>query len=88
MTTNTDTARVLRAKIAAFTLHSKRDGRELTKNARHKFMGRFLAEIPADLPEDERLRRAKSAKRAYFARLSLRSVEARRKRGRRQEAAR
>ncbi len=73
------TERSLRARIGAYSLHAQRDPRETTKAARHAFLSRFLAEISADLPEDERLRRAASARRAYFAKLALKSVQARRR---------
>lgn len=82
------TERSLRARIGAYSLHAQRDPRETTKAARHAFLSRFLTEIPADLPEDERLRRAASARRAHFSKMALRSVQARRRRAnRRQEVA-
>ena len=74
------TERSLRARIAAYSLHAQRNPLETTKAARSAFLSKFLAEIPADLPEDERLRRAASARRAHFSRMALRSAQARRRR--------
>jgi hypothetical protein len=66
--------RSLRARLAAFTLHSLRDPRETTAAARSAFLARFESQVDPDrlLPEAERLRRAEMAKRAYFTRLALR----------------
>ena len=77
------TERSLRARIAAYSLHAQRNPRETTKAARSAFLAKFLAEIPTNLPENERLRRAASAKRAHFSRLALKSVQARRRRAQR-----
>jgi len=48
-------------------------------------MSRFERDVDPDgvLPEAERLRRAEMAKKAYFARLALKSVKVRRDRARR-----
>jgi hypothetical protein len=72
--------RSLRSRLAAHSLHSQRDSRELTAKARAKFLGRFLDEVDPDreLPEAERLRRAEHARKAYFTRLALASAKARR----------
>ena len=80
--------RSLRGRIGAYSLHAKHDTRQLTHAARQAFLTRFLADIPTELPEEERLRRAQAARQAYFARLALKSIQARRRRRqRRQEAA-
>ena len=78
--------RVLRARIGAYALHAQRDARETTSAARAKFLGRFEREVDPDstLTTEERARRATAARRAYFARLALRSSRAR---ARRSEAA-
>lgn len=70
----------LRGRIGAAVLHATHDSRELTKPARAAFQGRFEKEVDPDgtLPEAERKRRAEHAKTAYFARLALKSAEARR----------
>jgi len=72
--------RVLRARIAAYRLHATRDSRETTRAAREAFLSRFEREVDPDqaLPEAERRRRAEAAKKAYFARLALKSARARR----------
>lgn len=80
----TPTERSLRARLAAHSLHAKVDSREHTAPARQAFMARFEDEVDPDriLPEAERRRRAGQAKKAYFARLALKSAKARRKAGR------
>lgn len=79
----TPTERVLRARIAAYSLHAMHDARETTAAARAAFLRRFEDEVDPDrvLPESERLRRADSARRAHFARLALKSLQRRRKKG-------
>ena len=74
--------RSLRARIAAYSLHSQRDPRETTKPARDGFMARFEREVDPDgvLPTDERLRRADAARKAHMTRLAYRSSVARGKR--------
>jgi hypothetical protein len=53
-----------------------------TEPARTAFDQRFLDQVDPDrvLPEAERNRRAASARKAYFARLTLASIKARRAR--------
>ena len=77
----TPAERVLRARLAAHTLHARVDSREHTKPARKAFLDRFENEVDPDrtLPRKERLRRAEQAKKAYFTRLALKSVQARRR---------
>lgn len=71
--------RVLRARIAAHSRWAKQDPREGTAVARAAFLDRFEREVDPDsaLPRDERLRRADSARKAYFIRLALASSRAR-----------
>jgi hypothetical protein len=73
----------LRGRIGAHVTHSRHDPRETTASARAAFAGRFLIEVDPKqvLTMDERVRRADQLRRAHFARLALRSVLARRKRG-------
>ena len=73
------TERSLAGRIGAYSLHAQRDPRETTKAARSAFLAKFLADIPTDLPEAERLRRAAAARSAHFARLALKSAQARRR---------
>jgi hypothetical protein len=70
----------LRAKVAAFALHA--GGGTNTGPARAAFLGRFIKEVDPDLqlPEAERLRRAEYAKKAYYTRMALKSVQSRRQR--------
>jgi hypothetical protein len=72
--------RSLRARAAAYRLHSLYDSRELTANARAAFQDRFAKQVDPDgtLPEVERQRRAECARKAHFAALAAKSVRARR----------
>jgi hypothetical protein len=80
-TTLTPTERTLRSRLAAHTQHAAHDPRQTTQKARETFLKRFEKEVDPDgiLPPEVRARRAEHAKRAYFCRLALRSVQARRK---------
>ena len=66
----------LRGRIGAYRLHATHDPRETTAKARAKFLEKFMDEVDPDrvLPEAERLRRAKYARKAYFTRLARISV--------------
>ncbi len=80
----------LRGRIGAYRLHACHDPRETTAAARQAFLARFETEVdPAGvLPPAERQRRALSARRAYFARLALKSARARRRRSQRRASVR
>lgn len=76
--------RTLRARMAAHTLHSKYDGREITASARAAGPGSddyWLEQVDPDqeLDPKERARRASHAKRAHYQRLALKSAISRRK---------
>lgn len=75
--------RSMRARIAAYTLHSKSDGRELTGRARQAFLDRFERAVDPSgtLPPAERCRRAAAARKAYFTSLALKSSRARKQNG-------
>jgi hypothetical protein len=72
--------RSLRAKLAAHELHARYDSREITAKARTSFLARFEADVDPEgkLPEAERRRRAEHARKAHFARMALKSAQARR----------
>jgi hypothetical protein len=72
--------RRLRARAAAYTLHSLYDSRQLTANARAAFQDRFARQVDPDgiLPEAERQRRAECARKAYYTALAAKSARARR----------
>ena len=74
--------RILRARLGAYTVHSRYDTRETTAAARAAFMDRFEREVDPDgrLSVEERQRRAAAARKAYFTRLALRSAQVRRAR--------
>ena len=72
----------LRGRVGAYVAHSRHDSREITARARAAFLERFEREVDPEglLPPDERRRRADYARRAYFARLTLKSARARARR--------
>lgn len=72
--------RSLRARIAAYSLHSKYDSSDITRAARAAFLARFENEVDpfGVLSDSERQRRAEAAKKAYFHRLAAKSAAARR----------
>ena len=74
--------RVLIGRLGAYTMLSKHDPYEVTKAARAAFVSKFERDVDPDqiLPIDERLRRAEMARKAHYARMALKSAEARRKR--------
>jgi acyl-CoA reductase-like NAD-dependent aldehyde dehydrogenase len=72
--------RSLRASIAAHAFHAQHDWREVTANARARFLAKFLREVDEQSPglsEAERLRRAEHLLRAYMKRLALASSRTR-----------
>ena len=75
----TPAERTLRSRLGAYTLHAL--GKTNTGPARKAFMSRFEQEVDPDgiLPEPERQRRAVCAKKAYYARLGLKSAQTRKK---------
>jgi len=81
-TTLTPEQRSLRARQAAFTMHSQHDPKETTAAGRAAFLGRFVDLVDPDrvLDETERNRRAESARKAHFTGLALKSSKARRAR--------
>ena len=74
--------RSLRARLAAYAMHARHDARRTSANGRAAFLARFEREVDPDgrLDPEERHRRAEHARSAYFARLALASVAARRAR--------
>ena len=74
--------RSLRARLAAYAMHAQHDTRRTSANGRAAFLARFEADVDPDgrLDPEERRRRAEHARSAYFARLALASVAARRAR--------
>ena len=71
--------RALRGRIGAYSLHAQ--GGTNTGPARRAFLAKFEAEVDPKgvLSENERQRRAQAARRAYFARLGLKSAKTRAK---------
>jgi len=79
---DTPEARAMRARIAAYALHSQCDSKAHTESARKGFRARFEREVDPDglLSEEERRRRADCALRSHMTRLSLQSAKARARR--------
>ena len=75
------TERSLRARIGAYSLHATHDPKETTRSARKAFLASFEREVDphGTLTITERARRAAAARQAYFAKLSLKSARARRR---------
>ncbi len=73
--------RTMRARIAAYTLHSQVDGTAHTQKARDAFLAQFEALVDPDcvLSPEERRRRALLARKAHMSRLAMKSAKARRK---------
>lgn len=74
--------RALRARLAAHSLHARRDSKELTAAARRSFLESFERRVDPDgvLSPEERTRRAEHARKAHFTRLALKSAQARKRR--------
>jgi len=78
----TPAERSLRASIAAHALWAKVPDRTArTAPARAALLAKFEREVDPDgvLPPKERAKRAENARKAYYARLSLKGAKARRK---------
>lgn len=75
-------ARQLRARIGALARAASEDTGKMTAPARAAFLRRFEDQVDPEqrLPAEERVRRAVAARRLYFSRLALSSVQAREKR--------
>lgn len=74
---------VLRAQLAAHTSWAKTENRSArTAPARAALDAKFEREVDPEgtLPPAERAKRAANARKAYFARLALKSAQARRAR--------
>ncbi len=69
-----------RGRIGAYRRWATHDPREGTAPARAAFLAKFEREVDpcGVLPEEERRRRAESARKAHFARLARLSAKARR----------
>jgi hypothetical protein len=83
VTAETPAERSLRGRIAAHTRWAHTDDRQAaTAAARRAALDRFERQVDPDglLAPAERLRRAESARRAYFSALALKSAQARRAR--------
>ena len=83
------TMRRLRARKAAYAMHAKHGHDEVARKgleaARRAFFERFVDQVDPrrELPEEERLQRAKAAQRAHMIDMALKSIKARQRKGRR-----
>lgn len=77
----TPSERSLKARAAAYALHSQVNGAEHTAPARQAFMDRFEKQVDPDclLTPQERARRAECARKAHFVRMAFESAKARRR---------
>jgi hypothetical protein len=77
----TDPVRSLAGRIGGLTLAATHDPHEYTAPARHAFLAQFEHQVDPEgtLLPAERARRAEAARKLYFARLALKSAQARRR---------
>ncbi len=70
----------LRGRIGAYSLHAQHDPKETTKPGRAAFLATFEKGVDPNrvLSITERARRAAAARKAHFAKMALKSVQARR----------
>lgn len=83
MSSLTPTERSLRAQVAAHTSWAQTEDRPArTANARKAMLDKFEQQVDPEgqLSPSERTKRAENARKAYFARLALKSAQARRRR--------
>lgn len=75
------TDRSLIARIGGYALAAAHDSRETTANGRAAFLAKFEHEVDPNgvLTVTERERRATALRNAHFARMALKSAQARRK---------
>ncbi len=71
----TPNERSMRGRLGALAVHAA--GRTNTGPARAAFGARFYVDIPDDLPQAERDRRAGYARQAHFTRMSYLAARAR-----------
>ena len=71
----------LRGRIGGFATAATHDTKQITAAARATFLARFEREVDPHntLSAAERQRRAEAAKKLHFARLALKSAQARRR---------
>jgi hypothetical protein len=69
-------------RLGAYTMLSRNDPKETTKAGRSAFLAKFEQQVDPQrqLEPEERGRRATMARRAYFARLAMKSAQTRARR--------
>jgi hypothetical protein len=75
----TPTSYALRGRIGGLVTHSRHDSRELTAPGRAAFRSKFEREVDpnGELDPVERAKRADCARRAFYARIALKSAQVR-----------
>jgi hypothetical protein len=78
----TPAERALIGRIGAYTMLARHDAHDITRAAHKAFWDRFERDVDPDgvLDPVERARRADMARKAYMARLALKSAQVRRPR--------
>lgn len=81
MSTKLNREAALRGRIGGLATAATHDTREITAAARTAFLAKFEHEVDPDgqLSTHERKRRAEAARKTHFARLALKSAQARRR---------
>jgi hypothetical protein len=69
-----------RGRLGGLTTSSRHDPQVYTANGLRAANGleRFLQDIPTDLPQEERVRRAEAARKLWYVALGQKSAKARR----------
>jgi hypothetical protein len=80
MKSPSEKSRSTRGRLGGLTTASRHDPMDYTAAARARSNGlnRWLEKVPADLPEEERLRRAEAMRRKHYVELGIKSGKARR----------
>jgi hypothetical protein len=66
-------------RVGGLRTAARHDTREITAPARKAFEERFYRDLPTGLDDTKRERRAAAARRAYFAELTAKSLQSRRR---------
>jgi hypothetical protein len=82
MTRRSSLDMAVRGRIGGLTTAATHDGRAITAAARAAFQARWYADLPDDLSDRERERRARARRRAFYVRLARRSAATRARKAR------
>jgi hypothetical protein len=73
------TVKRLRARAGGLSRAARYDGLVVTARARQTFRDSFLDQVPCDLPESERARRAEALRKLHYTKMALKSAVVRSK---------